>query len=66
MYAARDLPHVPATLRESTDRFAASEFAAAVFGADVVEHYAHFYRTEQAAFTRAVTDWERRRYYERI
>src|SRR5438132_8272451 len=66
MYAARDLPHVPATLRESTDRFAASEFAAAAFGADVVEHYAHFYRTEQAAFTRAVTDWERRRYYERI
>src|SRR5436190_23129592 len=40
MYAARDLPHVPATLRESTDRFAASEFAAAAFGAGVVEHYA--------------------------
>jgi glutamine synthetase len=66
MYAARDLPHVPATLRESTDLFAASEFASAALGADVVEHYAHFYRTEQAAFDRAVTDWERRRYYERI
>src|SRR5256886_4451735 len=65
VYAAKNLPHVSATLQESTDRFAASEFAAAAFGADVVEHYTHFYRTEQAAFTRAVTDWERRRYYER-
>jgi len=32
----------------------------------VVEHYLHFYRTEQAAFDQAVTDWERIRYFERI
>jgi glutamine synthetase len=32
----------------------------------VIDHYSHFYRTEQAAFDAAVTDWERRRYYERI
>ena len=31
---------------------------------DVVEHYAHFYRTEAAAYDKAVTDWERRRYFE--
>jgi len=66
MYAARDLPHVPAGLDDATDRFMASDFAARVFGAEVVEHYAHFFRTEQAAFDRAVTDWERRRYFERI
>ncbi len=66
MYAARDLPHVPDGLDEAADRFAASEFAARTFGDDVVEHYAHFFRTEQAAFDRAVTDWERRRYFERI
>jgi glutamine synthetase len=66
MYAARHLPHLPATLQEATDRFAASEFAARAFGQDVVEHYAHFFTTEQAAFYRAVTDWERRRYFERI
>jgi glutamine synthetase len=66
MYAARDLPHVPDGLDEATRRFATSEFAARAFGADVVEHYAHFFRTEQAAFDRAVTDWERRRYFERI
>jgi len=66
MYAARDLPHVPGSLDEAANRFAASEFAARTFGVDVVEHYAHFFRTEQAAFDRAVTDWERRRYFERI
>jgi glutamine synthetase len=66
MYAARHLPRLPATLQEATDRFAASEFAARAFGQDVVEHYAHFFTTEQAAFYRAVTDWERRRYFERI
>jgi glutamine synthetase len=66
MYAARHLPRLPATLQEATGRFAASEFAARAFGHDVVEHYAHFFTTEQAAFHRAVTDWERRRYFERI
>ena len=66
IYAAKHLPRVPSTLREAADRFAASEFARLVFGAEVVEHYAHFFRTEQAAFDVAVTDWERRRYFERI
>ena len=36
------------------------------FGADVVEHYTHFFRTEVAAYDKAVTDWERKRYFERI
>lgn len=66
IYAAADLPRVPHTLREATDLFAESEFAARVFGAEVVEHYTHFYRTEQQQFDEAVTDWERRRYFERI
>jgi glutamine synthetase len=66
MYAARHLPRVPTGLSEATDRFAASEFAARTFGAAVVEHYTHFFRTEQAAFAQTVTDWERRRYFERI
>ncbi|MDX2029444.1 MAG: glutamine synthetase family protein [Blastocatellia bacterium] len=66
IYAARDLPRVPYTLAEATDRFAASEFARRAFGDEVVEHYAHFFRTEQQAFNMAVTDWERKRYFERI
>jgi glutamine synthetase len=66
VYAARDLPHVPRTLRDATEAFTASEFAKAALGEEVVEHYTHFFRTEQAAFDGAVTDWERRRYFERI
>ena len=66
VYAAKDLPHVPRTLREATDLFEASAFTRAAFGDDVVDHYAHFARTEQAAFDAAVTDWERYRGFERL
>lgn len=66
VYAARTLPRVPYTLEHAVDLFENSEFARAQFGVAVVEHYAHFYRTEQKAFERVVTDWERRRYFERI
>jgi len=66
MYAAADLPRVPASLRDATDLFAASSFARAAFGDEVVEHYAHFFRSEQRDFDSAVTDWERQRYFERI
>lgn len=65
-YGATDLPLLPRNLAEATERFAQSAFARATFGDAVVDHYAHFYRSEQAAFDRDVTDWERRRYFERI
>ncbi|HKU46642.1 MAG TPA: glutamine synthetase family protein, partial [Burkholderiales bacterium] len=66
VYQARNLPRVPYTLAQATDTFEKSEFAKRAFGADVVEHYAHFFRAEAAAFDKAVTDWERKRYFERI
>ena len=66
IYAAAHLPRVPYALAEATAIFEQSEFAKTTFGAEVVEHYAHFYRNEQAAFNVAVTDWERKRYFERI
>lgn len=66
IYAAQHLPHVPKTLRHATELFAKSDFAKQTFGVDVVEHYTHFYEVEQAAFDKAVTDWERKRYFERI
>ena len=37
-----------------------SAFARAVFGEEVVDHYLHFFRTEQRKFDAVVTDWERR------
>lgn len=66
VYAARNLPRVPYTLEHAVDLFAASGFAKATLGGDVHEHYLHFYRSEQKSYERAVTDWERRRYFERI
>jgi glutamine synthetase len=35
-------------------------------GQDVVDHYANMARVEIAAYAAAVTDWELRRYFERI
>ena len=65
-YAAAELPHVPRTLTEALALWEQSDFARRVFGADVVAHYAHFARTELRKFQAAVTDWELRRYFERI
>lgn len=66
VYQAAELPRVPEALRDATDAFASSAFVREAFGAGVQEHYAHFFRQEQADYDRAVTDWERWRYFERI
>lgn len=66
VYAARDLPRVPHTLAEANAAFATGDFAREAFGDMVVDHYAHFYDVEQRSYDAAVTDWERRRYFERI
>ena len=61
-----DSARVPATLREARDLFAASEVAEAAFGKDVVAHYLRAADVELEAFEAAVTDWERRRGFERF
>lgn len=66
IYAARHLPRVPYTLEEAIKQFEASTMAKNVFGEGVISHYAHFYKKEAEAFRNAVTDWERKRYFERI
>ncbi len=66
VYQAADLPRVPHTLEQAVARFRSSELARATFGDDVVDHYSHFYEVEVAAWHESVTDWERRRYFERI
>src|SRR6266480_4809105 len=66
VYAAKNLPRVPYTLRDAVNLFSRSEFTKRAFGDEVVEHYSHFFRTEAAAFDTAVTDWEHKRYFERI
>jgi glutamine synthetase len=66
VYAAKQLAHVPQTLAEAAAELERSEFARAAFGADVIEHYLHFARTEERALGLRVSDVERARYFERI
>ncbi len=66
VYSASDKQALPGSLEEAVASFKSSELARSAFGADVVAHYTHFYTTEAEAYRRAVTDWERTRYFERI
>jgi glutamine synthetase len=61
-----DKRHVPSSLREARDLFAASTVARQAFGDDVVDHYVNAADVELAAFGAAVTDWERFRGFERM
>jgi glutamine synthetase len=61
-----DADHVPGTLAAARERFAASDLARKAFGDEVVDHYVNMADVELAAFGAAVTDWERRRGFERL
>jgi glutamine synthetase len=63
---ASEMPQLPRDLRSATERFAKSKLVKRAFGESVVAHYRHFFEVEQAAYDSAVTDWERRRYFEQI
>lgn len=65
-YGDTGLGRVAGSLAEATAALRGSAFARAALGDAVVDHYSHFFEQEQAAFDRAVTDWERQRYFERI
>ncbi|MFT5748295.1 MAG: glutamine synthetase, partial [Paraglaciecola sp.] len=57
---------IPRSLTEATARFSKSDFVKKAFGKQVQAHYSHHFKMEQAAYEKAVTDWERKRYFERI
>ena len=65
-YRASHLRALPRSLEAATDLFASSSFARQAFGDDVVDHYAHFFSSENEAFNRAVSDIELQRYFEQI
>lgn len=65
VYQAQNLPKVPATLNEAIQELESSTMLRTAFGDEVVEHYLHFFRTEQRKFDEQVTSWERERYFER-
>jgi glutamine synthetase len=64
-YAEGGAEPFPPTLREAVDLWEASEFARRAFGGDVWRHYLNYGRTEQHLFDQVVTDYERRRMFER-
>ena len=61
-----DAPRVPHTLRAARDVFATSELARRTLGDEVVDHYTNMADVELSAFESTVTDWERRRSFERM
>jgi glutamine synthetase len=64
-YEAAEAEPFPSTLREAVDLWEASDFARATFGEGVHKHYVNYGRTEQRLFDQVVTDYERRRMFER-
>lgn len=57
---------LPTTLAESAALFETSSVAREAFGDEVVAHYLNNARVELAAYNSSVTDWERRRGFERL
>ncbi len=55
----------PHALREAIAALERGAVARAAFGDDVVDHYLNYARTEQELFDRAVTCYERERFFER-
>jgi glutamine synthetase len=64
-YEAGKAEPFPSTLREAVDLWEGSEFARQAFGEAVWAHYLNYGRTEQRLFDQVVTDYERRRMFER-
>jgi glutamine synthetase len=64
-YAEAEAEPFPSSLREAVDLWEGSEFARAAFGEAVWKHYLNYGRTEQRLFDQVVTDYERRRMFER-
>jgi glutamine synthetase len=64
-YAEAEAEPFPSALREAVDLWEGSEFARATFGEDVWKHYLNYGRTEERLFDQVVTDYERRRMFER-
>lgn len=64
-YEAHDVPRVPRAMYEAITAWRESALAREAFGEAVVDHYLNMAEVEQRAYDMAVTDWDRRRYFER-
>ena len=64
-YFGKRLREIPKTLREATRALDKSKMLRAAFGDAVIDHYVHTAEWEQLEYDRRVTDWERKRGFER-
>jgi glutamine synthetase len=65
-YVDPKLAALPTTLKEAAELLKQSALARDILGENVLEFYVHSADEEVRAFESAVTDWERKRYFERI
>jgi glutamine synthetase len=64
-YEEAEAEPFPSALREAVELWEGSDFAKRAFGEQVWGHYLNYGRTEQRLFDEVVTDYERRRMFER-
>ncbi len=64
-YEAGEAEPFPSALREAKELWDSSDFAKKAFGDAVHDHYSNYARYEQQEFDQVVTDYERRRMFER-
>jgi glutamine synthetase len=64
-YEAGEAEPFPAALREAKELWDSSDFVKTAFGEAVQKHYSNYARYEQQEFDQVVTDYERRRMFER-
>ena len=64
-YEAGEAEAFPSSLREAVDLWEKSDFAKKAFGEAVHKHYLNYGQLEQGLFDKVVTDYERRRMFER-
>jgi glutamine synthetase len=65
-YVDTALARLPSSLAAAAELLNKSKLARSAFGDAVVDFYVHHARLENEAFSNAVTDWEKVRYFERI
>jgi glutamine synthetase len=64
-YEAGKAEAFPSSLREAKELWDGSDFVKSAFGEAVQKHYSNYARYEQQEFDQVVTDYERRRMFER-
>jgi glutamine synthetase len=65
-YEQENASPLPGSLLEATQAMRKSPLAAELFGADFCDHFLRTREWEWEQYSRAVTDWERKRYFEII